>query len=69
MCNPINFLKKMHHLNAICDLEIASNAKNHLELMISALEGVTIDYLWYKDYIDENAEEKVKEHLERVFCL
>lgn len=58
----------MHNMTNFPDLDISQEVGYHLELMLSAILKVKKDYLWYKDFISDNAKKSVKEHLERVFA-
>lgn len=49
-------------------MSISTNVKMHVNIMLTALTNVGMDYLWYKDYPINNPTKVTKEHLERVFA-
>lgn len=49
-------------------MSISTNVKVHVNIMLTALTNVGMDYLWYKEYPVDNSTKVTKEHLERVFA-
>lgn len=49
-------------------MKISTNVKVHVNIMLTALTNVGMDYLWYKEYPISNPSEVIREHLERVFA-